>query len=394
MPYARVLLWAMLLGFTGLGCGSASSPGPTDAAGADAAGADAGQGTTTHDVVGDANGSESSYALDGARCVPGVPRCDGEFGYQMCEPDGTWGSSRSCAGYSENGTSSYCVTTNADIGQPWAACVDPACWYWISRGFVPGPTPVGICTASGTIRRCNAGGALSEVTCNGVCTQVGMLDGRALGYCAPECDEGSRQCLGGPLYRECVEGRWLAEPKACAGGEACNPLGSGGKPEIQCGGDCQTGTSRCAADFASIEVCSSTGGWQPGQSCTLGSCRPNGAQAQCEAECTPGQHQCAYDGAGFERGCDDAHRWKSEAPCSTGTSCRMGGTRALGCVACAGDVGSGGNAFGLADSHCESGSPATCGADNAWAPPTPCEVGTACTELRRGASTLAYCRKP
>ena len=98
---AHVLLWPVFLGLAGFGCGSGSSAGSNGAAREDAGQGDA-IGPDVADA--DANASESGYELDGARCVPGVPRCDGEFGYQMCEPDGTWGSSRSCAGYSENGT--------------------------------------------------------------------------------------------------------------------------------------------------------------------------------------------------------------------------------------------------------------------------------------------------
>src|SRR6266699_2573136 len=46
------------------------------------------------------------YGNAGGPCTPGVPRCSGDFGYQVCEQEGIWGPPRSCAGYSEDGTSS------------------------------------------------------------------------------------------------------------------------------------------------------------------------------------------------------------------------------------------------------------------------------------------------
>lgn len=337
--------------------------------------------------------SGASYPeLDGGHCVPGVPRCHGDFGYQMCEQGGTWGPPHNCSGYSSDGTSSYCVMTVASPGsEPWAACVDPACWYWISHGFVPGSTPVGICTSSTTIRQCNGGGTLSTETCEGVCTQVGVLDGRALGYCSDQCIEGARECLGGSVYRECEAGRWLAEIKTCEGGQICNPVGSGEIPEVRCGGECDPGTSRCAADGAGIEACNEQKTWEPGQVCTVGTCRPAGPQAQCQTECMTDQLDCSYDGAATERTCDELRHWTEPSACPDATSCRISANQSLGCVECLGPTMAG-NDYGVADSRCEAGAVVRCGDENTWLPPEPCEATETCAELSSGVSTVAYCQ--
>jgi hypothetical protein len=343
-------------------------------------------------------GSASSDAgldypdVDGGGCIPGVPRCHGDFGYQQCEQDGTWGPPHSCAGYSSDGTSSYCVMTVASPGSdPWAACVDPACWYWISRGFIPGPTQVGICTSSNTIRQCNGGGTLSTETCEGVCTQVGVLDGRTLGYCGEQCSDGARECLGGAVYRECQGGRWLAEIKTCEGGQICNPVGSGAIPEVRCGGDCDPGTSRCAADGHSIETCSEDKVWEPGQTCTVGICRPAGPQAECQTECLSDQFDCAEDGASSQRSCDELRHWAESSACPEATSCRISAGQSLGCVQCVGSS-TAGNEYGVSDSRCEAGGVAQCGEDNAWQTAVPCSPGETCVELHAGVSVVAYCQ--
>jgi hypothetical protein len=238
----------------------------------------------------DAGSAAEGYAsADAGACTPGVPRCHGEYGYQTCEQDGTWSASHSCAGYSENGTSSYCVTTKDPSGQPWAACVDPACWYWITKGFIPGNAQVGICEPDGTIEQCSPGGTLARAPCHGVCTQVDTLDGRALGYCSPECIEGARECTDASAYRTCQDGRWQNPPSACAVGTLCNPTSTGELPDIRCGTSCDPQTSRCSADFTSIEICDDTGAWKLDHTCMLGRCRSRGPQAECEIP----SHLCA-----------------------------------------------------------------------------------------------------
>jgi hypothetical protein len=371
------------------GNGQGGSPVVNDAS--DTHAGSAGEATT--DATVPALDAALSYPqLDGGACVPGVPRCHGDFGYQQCEQDGTWGPPHSCAGYSSDGTSSYCVMTpGTDTNEPWAACVDPACWYWITRGFVPGPTSVGVCTSSTTIRQCNAGGTLSSETCAGVCTQVGVLDGRNLGYCSDQCNEGARECLGGALYRECQDGRWLAEPKVCDGGQICTPVGSGAIPEIRCGGACDPGTSRCASDGASIEVCNEEQQWTAGQMCMVGTCRPAGPQAQCQAECLTDQFDCAHDGATTQRSCDELRHWTPPSACPEATSCRISASQSLGCVECLGPL-TAGNDYGVSDSRCEAGGVARCGEDNAWMPAVACANGETCSELSSGASRVAYCQ--
>jgi hypothetical protein len=332
---------------------------------------------------------DAGYATDGP-CTPGVPRCHGDFGYQMCEQNGTWSESHSCAGYSTNGTSSYCSEIPMDTGDTWATCVDPACWYWLRRGTPAGATAVGICQPDGMINRCSSGGTLSLAACDGVCTRVTTLDARPLGYCAPACADGARECLGGPFYRKCSGGRWSDEPAACDGD--CNPVATGTVPDIRCGGKCDPGTSRCSHTVAGVDVCTPEGTWVADRTCLLGRCRPAGPQAQCEAECAEGQRDCAFDGAGAERRCE-AGRWTAEMTCAAGTSCRLSADLPLGCVACVGARPGGGNAFGAADRRCGTAGVDVCGADNAWhLDEIPCPDGKACTSFQRGPSSLAACQ--
>jgi hypothetical protein len=375
-------------------CGSSPNapPGAGDAAtgrGADAQGdaeADR-EAVTTVDAA--ADGAPDGYSSPDGPCQPGLPRCHGDFGYQMCGPDGTWSESLSCAGYSMNGTTSYCAEIPMEGGGTWASCVDPACWYWLGRGALGGAEAVGVCEGDGTMQACRPDGTLAPVACAGVCTPVTTLDGRAVGYCAPACEDGARECLGGPLYRVCAGGRWSANIGTCAGD--CNPVASGARPDIRCGGPCDPGTSRCRADGAAIESCSDSAAWVMDRACLLGRCRPAGPQAECETECAPGEHQCAFDGAPSERLCGQNGLWMAEAACAAGTSCRTSGAISLGCVACAG----GGNAFGAPDSRCTKGDVETCGADNQWGPVTLClDAGDVCTALTRGASSIAACAAP
>jgi hypothetical protein len=377
-------------------CGS-SSNAPVDARASEAGTSDAKNAAS--EVAGEAPNDASRDAAsdavaDAARdgyggpdgpCMPGVPRCHGDFGYQMCEQDGTWSESHSCAGYSMNGTTSYCAEIPMEGGGTWATCVDPACWFWLGRGALGGSMPVGICEPDGTFQACVPGGTLVPARCDGVCTRATTLDGRAVGFCAPACEDGARECLGGPFYRVCAGGRWSPNVGSCDG--ACNPLATGPRPDVRCGGACDPGTSRCRADGAAVEVCSAAGAWTMDRACLLGRCRPAGPQAECETECAPGEHQCAFDGAGSARACGDKGLWLAEAACAAGTSCRMNGDIALGCVACAG----GGNAFGVADSRCSADGVETCGADGQWHASATCPDGNTCAALTRGESSLATC---
>jgi hypothetical protein len=338
-----------------------------------------------------ADAPDAGYGGDGP-CLPGLPRCHGDFGYQMCEQDGTWSESHSCAGYSSNGTTSYCAEIPMAGGGTWATCVDPACWYWLGRGALGGPTPVGICQPDGSISACSPGGTLAPAPCAGACTTVASLDGRAVGYCAPECQEGATECVGYEWVHTCAHGRW-SPPVICGGDLTCVPAAKGAVPSAQCGKQCEPGTSICSPNRSVVMECTPDGTWTVDRTCLLGLCRQAGAQAECETECMPGQLGCAFDGAATQRDCSPAGLWNAETPCATGTSCRMSGAVALGCVECVGDVSGGGNAFGLADRRCaDSGVDASsCGADNRWQPFTPCEDLTECRSTQQGPSTIASC---
>jgi hypothetical protein len=365
---------------------AATPDAPVDAAAGDAPSPDA-----PPDVSTDAPAPEAGYGgADGGPCMPGVPRCHGDFGYQMCEQDGTWSESHSCAGYSMNGTTSYCAEIPMEGGGAWATCVDPACWYWLSRGALGGAAKVGICEADGTMQACGAGGTLAPASCDGVCTRVTTLDGRDVGYCAPECQDGARECLGGPFYRVCAKGRWGASPGSCDASD-CNPVATGAVPDVRCGGACDPGTSRCRPDRGAVEVCVPGGTWMNDRTCLLGRCRQAGPQAECETECTPGAHACAFDGDGVERVCGADGLWSAATACAAGTACRLAGDSALGCVECVGAHAVGGNAFGGADSRCGGTGVQSCGPDDRWLPATDCPDGNTCAALTRGPSTTAVC---
>src|SRR5260221_6847788 len=124
----------------------------------------------------------------------------------------------------------------------------------------------------------------------------------------------------------------------------------------------------------------------------LGRCRRAGPQPQCETECAPGERECAFDGAGAERVCGATGLWMAEAACAAGTTCRLGGGVALGCVACVGPGAVGGNAFGTADSRCGPKGVESCGADNRWQADEPCLYANVCATLHRGPSTLPACQ--
>src|SRR5271166_4488190 len=78
-------------------------------------------GGSSGSATGDGGSADGPAYMGDGGCQPGVPRCQGDFAYQMCADDRTWGTSLSCAGYSANGTSSYCVTIDN-----YGYCVDPA----------------------------------------------------------------------------------------------------------------------------------------------------------------------------------------------------------------------------------------------------------------------------
>lgn len=394
-PYASLGTLGLLGSLTLATCGPSSVPIVTDGPPARADGATE-RATDSAMERADAateraDAAEGGYG-DGGPCMPGLPRCDGDFGYRMCQQDGTWGLPESCAGYSMNGTTSFCADLPVPSGGTWGTCVDPACWYWLGRDAPADATAVGICLPDGTIDQCSAGGTLSIASCAGACTEVTMLDGRALGYCAPACAEGARECLGGPFYRSCAHGRWSASAEACAG--SCNPIATGALPDIRCGGACDPGTSRCRADLGAIESCQSDGTWKLDRTCLLGSCVPAGPQAECETACTPGAHRCAFDGAATESVCDTTGEWMPESACATGLRCRFAGQLALGCVTCLGPDANGGNAFGAADSRCDADGGVEICADDHWASGGPCPAAEECATLSRGASTLAACAPP
>lgn len=328
---------------------------------------------------------------DGDICLPGLTRCHGQLGFQRCTPEGSWGATQTCGGYSENGTSSYCALV--DSGEElWAACVDPACWWWIDSGLATAEDQAGVCVGTGSLRPCHADGILGKsMPCAGVCRTVGELDGRALGYCDPLCEAGERECLAGPLYRECQDGVWSSMAQVCDGGEACQPLALGTHSDIKCGGPCELGSSRCSEDGTSVESCTEAGQWEAMGPCLFGRCVRSGAQAQCQTECAPGQRACASDGAPSEAVCGETGLWGEPTPCEAGSSCRVGTGGALGCVACVGSELPGGNAWGVADSRCEAAALSACGADNSYQPAEACPDGQSCVEIARGPARLAYC---
>jgi hypothetical protein len=375
-------------------CGPSIGP-PADASngggdGASERGADGAPDRATDGAASDA--LDGAYAADGP-CMPGLPRCDGDFGYRMCQQDGTWGPPESCAGYSMNGTTSYCAEIPVATGGTWGTCVDPACWYWFAQGALAGPLAVGVCLPDGTLDRCDRGGALAIEPCAGACTQVATLDGRAVGYCAPECADGARECLGGSFYRACANGRWGADTEACDPGD-CVPVPAS-PPGVQCGGACFAGTSRCSDDRRAVESCGTDGAWTLDRTCLVGLCAPAGLQAECETECAPGMHQCAYDGAPTDRLCDATGLWLPETTCATGTNCRLAGGVAQGCVACVGVHAGVGNTFGPADSRCVAdGGVQSCDVGNTWTDDAPCASPQVCKTLSDGPSTLAACGPP
>jgi hypothetical protein len=343
--------------------------------------------------VGEGGGSpptdDSSYASESAvgECVPGQTRCHGQLGFQRCTPNGSWGSSQTCGGYSETGTSSYCAIVD-EGGGPWAACIDPACWWWMEHGADLSEGRVGVCTGASEIRRCGPSSLGSPQACAGSCRAVADLDGRALGVCEEACTSGERECLAGPLYRECTDGSWRVS--TCPDDLECLPSGDGPHFDIRCGGACTPGTSRCGADGAAVESCSDAGVWEPITACAVGRCVASGPQAQCQAECRPGEHACAFDGVAEARVCGDDGRWAPPATCEEGSLCRIGTAGALGCLACVGPMQRGGNAWGVADSRCAEDGVETCEGDDSYAPAEAC--AGECVEIQRGASRLAYCK--
>ena len=385
----------------GASCGDLKKKRPdSNAAGAEAADAGEGSGGSGAEAspaaAGASGANDSSYAgqaTDGATCLPGLTRCHGQLGFQRCKPDGVWGESQSCGGYSENGTSSYCALVTSGE-EPWAACVDPACWWWIESGLggKSDDDSAGVCVGTDQIRPCDADGILRRaVPCEGTCRVVGELDGRSLGYCDRECQPGERTCLVGPLSRECEAGAWSTQTQTCEDGATCQPLATGNLADIKCGGPCEPGTSRCSADNGSVEECTQQSEWEAPRSCLLGRCVRMGAQAQCQTECAPGQHLCAFDGDDAQVTCSETGLWGDPVACELGTTCRMGTSGALGCLACVGGDVMGGNVWGVADSRCDGAAVAACGGDNQYQAPEPCGDGLSCVEAVRGASVLAYC---
>jgi len=337
---------------------------------------------------------DSSYAGNDsadAECRSGQTRCHGQLGFQSCTPDNVWGSSQSCGGYSANGTSSYCALFDQGDDRPYAACVDPACWWWKESGLDPDEELGGVCVGTSQVRVCHGGTLGRPEACAGSCQRLGELDGRVLGYCTAACAEGERECLGGALYRECVAGEWSSQAQVCAAGADCQPLAHSPHPDIKCGGGCEVGTSRCSQDGTGVEVCQDEA-WRALPACLLGRCVQAAAQAQCQTECNPGEHACAFDGAESELACNELGLWGTLTACEAGATCRVGTAGALGCLSCVGAEVGGGNAWGVADSRCADGGVEACGADNGFGAAAPCGEAQSCVELRRGAASLAYCQ--
>lgn len=390
--------FALSVGLALGACGDLAKKRPIEAdAGAGGAALDAGYGSGGDAVVAPSAGAsgtnDSSQAGSGGEdesCLPGVTRCHGPLGFQRCEPDGTWGESQTCGGYSENGTSSYCAVV-ADGSYEWAACVDPACWWWLESGLGEEPDRTGTCVGSEEFRPCHADGILGRPQpCEGVCRVVGELDGRSLGYCERECEPGERACVVGSLYRHCDEGAWSTETQACEGGAECLPLTKGELADIKCGGPCETGTSRCSPADGNVEICNEGGEWEHWRNCLLGRCVRSGAQAQCQTECAPGERSCAFDGAQAELVCSELGLWGEPVTCDEGSVCRVGTSGALGCLGCVGPELPGGNAWGVADSRCDGDAVVACTADNLFGVPEPCASG--CVQVARGEALLAYCQ--
>lgn len=237
--------------------------------------------------AGAASVEDSSYAGNGAaegECRSGQTRCHGELGFQRCTPEGAWGLAQTCAGYSEDGTSSYCLDQGT-AEEPYAACVDPACWFWLASGLWHEGAVAGVCTGDSAIKPCNSGGiVLSERTCAGRCQTLAQLDGRALGYCVSECRDGEHECVSATEYRECAAGAWSATVSSCDAGQECQPIASGELREVRCASVCDPGTSRCSADRSAIETCDDQGAWQAAEPCALGRCISSGPVAQCQLE--------------------------------------------------------------------------------------------------------------
>ncbi len=363
-----------------------------------ACGCDAPRGDTGARAPGMTGGAgeagDSGYDTDADTCTSGDTRCQGDLAFQHCTPDGTWSEAISCAGYAEDGSASYCAVVNSG-GQRWAACVDPACFWWLGSGLGVNAVRVGVCAPDGSIAACDASGVLSaREPCAGECQRVGTIDGRALGYCRAECREGEQECIAGPYYRACQDGHWSAETQTCAAGERCQSVAEGPRRTVTCSRACEPGTARCSADAGNlgIEACQPDGLWAEATPCALGRCVQNGAQAQCQIECKPDEQACAFDGDTVSRQCGSTGLWQDPSPCLDGTRCRVGKSRTFGCVSCVGARLSGGNVWGVVDSHCSANGVAECAVDDTFAEGVACPVGTVCTEATRGAASVAYCQ--
>src|SRR5689334_14534104 len=74
--------------------GSGGEPSSGGSAAGEAPGA---AGSTTGEAAGASSGGDVGYSETPGSCTPGKPRCHGDFGYQVCQEDGSWSESRSCA---------------------------------------------------------------------------------------------------------------------------------------------------------------------------------------------------------------------------------------------------------------------------------------------------------
>ena len=155
-------------------------------------------------------------------------------------------------GISENGTSSYCVAIPDPSGQAWAACVDPACWYWITKGFLrEGSRSAFVCPMD------RSNDVAPAARCHGPCaTACARRSARSMA-----ARSATAVRLASRVRESVSEVRPFASVTMVAGAihrarvrtaRRCNPTSSGPLPDVRCGDMCDPGTSRCSSDRDSI----------------------------------------------------------------------------------------------------------------------------------------------
>jgi hypothetical protein len=359
---------------------------------------------TTCDSLGAAcgNGRQATCASD---CIPGDVRCSPDgLGQQTCDANGKWPTTSTPC--NANTQTSYRCFTSPVSGS--VVCGDQVC-----------AANAGACEANGNFRACGANGRLGTgaACATGRCEASGApVAGQNPGRCVAECEAGDERCYGVPpttAYQTCANGLW-ASPQTCANaadGGATRCIGyttATGRPARVCG-ECAPGTHRCGigadggVDTSQLQTCQANGTWGANAACAVGLCATftNGAgnaDAECRAQCVPGQKVCV--GAGrpvpgvsglspapteAEVTCtaggaippapDCAADAGAAGCCPTGQSCRRSSNGAShGCRECVGPGLTGGNELGDVDSRCyaaDGGASTTerttCGANNTWA---------------------------